>query len=473
MGRRAVFVFCVVLACGGRRRPLPLGQALSRLPHAGPGSLLSEVPAPVEWVAALRSPEEARRWIESSRLSMRLRALGIARSSPTLPWVERWRAVRQRLSRLARAPLPGLPALLSGSAVFVRTADGFLWISRLGARDSALISFARVLNAVHPSGREVEIEEHHGISIRKVRAGPGLDLRYYVLADRLAIATDRGLLERSLDLALGGEGAAAEGQPVFQGLEEEAERVGFAIALSRDAFSAGGGTPFFLPGIRWARLAGGPVKGAAAAGSVTADLDAEVWRMPGPLPSSRGGDDAGAATPAPEGPLLALLDAPGLDLPAAWAAIRPQPPPGDVAQPVLRAIDKLARTLDRGARLALVMNAEGGLSPEAVFASSPRSPAAMHELLATALAAPPPGETPDGPRCISFRGEPVCLAVEERRIRIAPRGALAGGAGDLPPEGRDALLTFSLGPRGGPADLTVKLPSSGGGAGSWILAGAR
>jgi hypothetical protein len=464
--RRWTLLLLAWLGCGGRPRPTPLGEDLSRLPHASSASLVDQIPASARFVVALRDPLETWEQLRGSALAGALEAEGLLEDLPALPWIERWEAMRARLGELARKPLPDLGALLHGAAAVAwlpedgGTEGGWLWVERLGPNAESALEFARVLNAVHPSGADVEIEERKGISLRQVRAGAGFDLRYYVLADRLVVSTDRVLLERSLDLALGGEGSA---RATFPDVEAAAAAEGFAAgAVGGRPKAAGGGPtaqarePLLLAGVRRLSLAGH---------RIAAELDPAIW---------------GPATNAPValGDELARLDLAGLDLPHAWAAVRPHPAAASPELSVLADLDRLAGVLGRGAWLAAVRDPAGALVPVLGLAAAGPAEEPLERLLADALESVPEDsveELPGGSLSCPWGDDgPLCVAVCPTRLVLVPRDvALAAGPAICAPAAAAAPgpeLALSL---HSPAFSAVLPPSpSGALVGAWTAGGA-
>ncbi len=476
--RRTLPLLHGALACGGQPRPAPLGEELSRLPHAASPSLLDQVPASARAVLLLRDPLASWDQLRGSALAGALKSQGLFEDLPALPWIERWEAVRARLGELARKPLPDLGALLHGAAALAwlpgdgGTEGGWLWVERLGPDADSALDFARVLNAVHPSGADVEIEERKGISLRQVRAGAGFELRYYVLADRLVVSTDRVLLERSLDLALGGRGTGALGPAGalagFARLEAEAEAEGFAAALVGAPPKAPGGgpaaqarEPLLLAGIHGVRVAGH---------RLTADLDPAIW-------------GSATSSPAALGSELARVDAAGLDLPRAWAAVRPHPAAGSAELPILADVDRLAAVLGRGAWLAAARDPSGELVPELGLAAAGPTAEPLQKLLADALEKSEEGsveELPGGGSLLCPWGEdgPICVALCPSRLVLSTRERLlsaeAATCAPAPASAPGPVLALSVRPAAGSAALSAALsPTAAGGlAGEWQVAGA-
>jgi hypothetical protein len=433
--------------------------------------LLDQIPASARVVLALRDPLESWERLRGSALAGALRAEGWLDDLPALPWIERWEALRARLGELARKPLPDVAALLHGAAAVAwlpedaGTKGGWLWVERLGPDAEPALEFARVLNAVHPSGGDVEIEERKGISLRQLRAGAGFELRYYVLADRLVVSTDRVLLERSLDLALGGKGSAG-GLEAFAGLEGEADRDGFAAAIAGDRPKAAGAAlapqPIPLVGLRTVRIAGNH--------QIAVDLDPAIWGTSGSAPVSLGDE-------------LARLDAAGLDLPRAWAAVRPHPAAGSPELPVLDDMDRLAATLGRGAWLAAVRDPAGALVPVLGLAVAGSAAEPLQQLLAAALERPPPDspeELPGGGSLSCPWGDdgPTCFAICPSRIVLATREVVLGAGPSVCATAASAtagpVLALSLRSGDSAPALTAGLieSASGGFSGTWAVAGA-
>ena len=462
------------LACGGHPRPAMQGEDLSRLPHAASPSLLDQIPPSARVVVVLRDPLQTWEELSGSALAASLRAQGLLEDLPALPFIERWEAARARLGELARKPLPDLAALLHGEAALAwvppdaGSEGGWLWVQRLSPGAESALDFARVLNAVHPSGADVEIEERNGLSLRQVRAGAGFELRYYVLADRLVISTDRVLLERSLDLALGGKDApvSAGGLAGFAGLEGEAATEGFAAAVAGDRPKAPGGPeaqvrePLWLAGVRTFRVAGH---------RLAADLDPAIW---------------GSASRAPVeiGEELARIDLAGLDLPHAWAAVRPQPAAGSPELPILEDVDRLVAVLGRGAWLAAVRDPDGELVPVIGLAIVGAAEEPMQQLLTDALETEPDDSVEElagggSLDCPWGDDGPLCVAVCPSRIVLTTRDvALAAGPPVCAPAAavsQGPLLALALRTGGAPAVQAALLRSAQGGlSGTWTTAGA-
>ncbi|MHB8419844.1 MAG: hypothetical protein ACYDCL_17350 [Myxococcales bacterium] len=413
-GRLPLLLAC--LSCGGRA-PRAAGADLSRLPRAGDGPLAALLPGPYRFAAAFRDARASWLALRDSALAEALERSGLADGLPALPLVERWEALRARLGQLAHVPLPPLADLLDGPALLAELEktgpatpeeEGdagqpeWIWIERLGPAALPALAFARALNAVRPSGSEVEIEQRGGVSLRRVRLGPTLELTYFVIADRLVVATDRALADRSLDLALGRD---RHGPAVPLDLEAEARANGFAARWHPEP---GSRPP--LPGVRWWHAAGR---------ELTAELDGTVWGRPAVRAGTLPGE-------------LVRLSAAGLSLPRAWAAVRPAPDPAPEAAPelaVLDDLDALARTLGRGAFLSITRAPGGDPSFRLVLATAEDPTDALQKLLDDALEKPPEGEPEELPGggtllCPWGASGPTCVAVCPGQISLAKRARL-------------------------------------------------
>ena len=488
--RRAALAvaFAALAACGRGRRPFALGAPLESLPRAGEGPLLGQLPGPVRFALAIARPLESWRAISASPLAKELEEKGLLRDLPALPWVERWEAARARLAELARLPVPGLDALLEGEALVAWVDDdaggpgGVIWIERLGPKERLALALARALNAVHPSGRDVEIEQRLGLSLREVRIGPGQRVDYFVLADRLVIGSSRRAIERSVDLAISGIGVSAASQPTLRDLEARALAEGFAavvvpLASQPIAAAIGPRAPLaaLLPGVRSLSLEGH---------TLAADLDPSLWA----LGSSATGQLPGAAG-------AFWFGAPGLDLGRAWTAVRPPPGSAPEAELVLTDLDALARLLGRGAWLGLVRAPGGELSPEfglrtkATEESSPQASGlepALRRLLTDATVSNRAGlerELTGGGRlfCPAGLPGPICVELCPRWLAVAIDPRALDAAAGLPDcaaplvEAGSELMALEI-PAGGTGEtprvwarLTVGV--AGRGEGSWGLAG--
>jgi len=415
----AVCLAC--LSCGSRTPPTSAGSELSRLPAAGAGPLVGLLPGQARFAVAFRDARAAWLALRASPLVAELERAGVLDDLPAVPLVERWEALRGRLAELARLPLPPLTDLLAGPAVlaWVDRAEGspggWLWVERLGPESRSALGFARALNTIRSSASEVEVDVRGGVSLRHVRLGPAVELTYYVIADRLVLGTERALVSRSLDLALG----EPTTPPLpFPKLEAEAAQDGVAA----DWLPADGGANPPLPGVRRMHVSGH---------ALTADLDPALWGQP----------ERSLPTSTQE---LLSLAAPGLDLPKAWAAFRPRPAPGSPAGAIAADVDRLAQTLGRGAFFSTRRTASGEVVLSLVLAASSDGSSALRRLLADSLqGTPTPTQEPmglggslfcpwgdDGPFCLAAC--PSELAVASRGSGLASCGALTTATGQAP-----------------------------------------
>jgi len=425
---RSLLILALASACSRTSKSFPIGGDLHSLPSAGSAPLMALVPAQAEAVIAFRDPAASLEALRATGFWTRFSSEGWLRDSLALPPVERWRAIQAKLSELARIPLPGPEALLHSQALLAwapQTADragGLLYVARTDPSVERVWSLARALNAVRPSGREVELERIRGIPVREVSFGTGTwvpagqRLIYAVLADRLLVSTDENLMSEALALALDGQGHSLANRSPFGDLESRAQSVGFAGAWLPS------GDERLVPGLRSAELDGR---------DLTLQLDPTLW-------------SESSARPVADPSAIFLLGFSGLDPRATLAKFRPQLESAATA-PVLQRLDALVGALGPGLFAEVVPDSrqERGIAVavDVLRAQSAQSLAEADEPVA-ALAAvflnhPQPAEPIPGGilhcsaigsasgSAIGSEGDEVCLATCERVVRLAwPGGAL-------------------------------------------------
>ncbi len=305
---RSVLFLALASACSRSPKSFPIGGDLRSLPAAGSAPLMALVPAQAEAAIAFREPAASLEALRETSFWRRLSSAGWLQDSLALPPVERWRAIAAKLSELARMPLPGPEVLLHSPALLAWVpqsgdrAGGFLYVARIEPSAERAWSLARALNAVRPSGHEVEIERIKGIPVREVSFGTGgwlpagRRLIYAVLADRLLVSTEEPLLAGALLLALDGQGRSLASRSPFADLESRAQSVGFAGAWVPSDDER------LVPGVRAAELDGH---------DLTLQMDPALWSESSVRPVTE---------PAP----LLLLGLSGLDLHAALTKLRPR-----------------------------------------------------------------------------------------------------------------------------------------------------
>jgi hypothetical protein len=304
----------------------------------------------------------------------------------------------------------------------------FLLIERLRMEAQPALELARALNAVHPAGQDVEVERYLGIPLRKVRVGAAQWICYFVLADRLAVGSDLGVLKRSLKRALAGEGASAADQPLLKRAETAGMGGGLGAAFDGElSVGAPGGSrragnrreaPL---GIHSLSLAGPDLAG---------DFDKGLW----------GSDKIELEISAASG---LVFRAPGLDLQTLWQATRPKALTNPSEMALVDDIDGLTASLARGSVVSLSWSVAGevGLSVAVPMRSREASRAALARLLRDALAG---GEVAEEERtaaglvtCPRKRGEQpafCCALTTDHLIAGTSRAALfAGSPNGSPP----------------------------------------
>jgi hypothetical protein len=347
---------------------------------------------------------------------------------PALPWVERWQALRNRLSEEIRQPLPDLDALLDGPVVLgILPGDpdrpaSFILVEGVRAEARPALEFARALNAVHAAGQDVEVERYLGIPVRRVRVGASQWLSYYVLADRLAVSNDSRVLKRSLDLALSREGVSAADQPLLRKAEADGANGELGAAFDGEMQGRTHGTQPRSGSGREAPLG---VRSLSLAGpALVGDLDPELW-APEKVALELSADSG------------LLLSASGLGLRAAWQRARPRSLPDAQETSLLEDLDRLAASLGRGVVLRLGWESAGrpALALAMRVEAREASQAALTRLLHDALA---PGATfeeerlPDNSVLIcprKGRGPPAfCTSLTAETLTFATsRAALVAG----------------------------------------------
>ncbi len=286
-----------------------------------------------------------------------------------------------------------------------------------------------------------------------MRLSPEGAVSYFVLADRLVLASRGALLARALEASIG-ERPAAPGAPVpFAGLEESARGHLFAAA--------------FQPGEAGPEAASAPLglrSIGAIDGTLSAELDLGAW------------GESAAPTLLPPGGIV-RLEGPGLDGAAAWRSIRPAPEPEGAA--LLGALDALAQRLGRGAGLWLGADGAGGLGGVLAWRTSSEAaePLERAARLAFVEAEEPfeaalrggrilcPGGV-DASVCVCSRAGWSAVAVAEHAARpLLERAEEKGEVGG-------PVLLRALADGAG-LRLEAELRGQGGGArGSWTLASA-
>ena len=251
--------------CGepATERAYEVGAAVKELPGSHQSSLAAMVPAPVALFVAMDSPTQA---LAAMRGSPRVAALfspalldAVALSDAGATT----RALRMRLGELSQLPLPesSLSSLLDGPLVVAartgKLEPDFLLVKRLAPRIAASWKLAQVLQGVHPALSEVRVERYRGLPLRKVLLDSRRRLTYFVLRDLLVAGTSDEWVKQSLDLALGGVGAAASGQEAVRSALSEGKGAALLAVVDSEELRGGGGKAslgaLLLAQTRWAR----------------------------------------------------------------------------------------------------------------------------------------------------------------------------------------------------------------------------
>lgn len=400
--------------CGRAERGWPLGSDLRGLPRAGSQPLLALVPPQASAVVAVSNAAATLRAWEATPLWQQAEAAGLFGGElSALPPVERWQALQERLAELARVPLPGAGAwsraLLDAPAVLAwlpgkgeERAGALLYVASLDEKVGGLWALAQVLNAVRPSGRDVELARVSGLAVRQVAFGEG-HLFYALLADRLLIATDPQLIAAAVSLALQPGGRSAASLSAFADLEARALVVGVAAA-----FQPAGAT--WLPGLKSAELEGS---------ELSMQLEGELWA------------NASQRTAVDPASLL-NVGLPGLDAAKAYAKLRPSLSGGAGSSALLERLDVLAPTLSRGVFLDVVSwpsRSESGVGVTMDVLRSGTDDSASAALVQALLDAPGPRQALSRGGLWCAQAEDVCLASCAGALRLAWPGSYARARG--------------------------------------------
>ncbi|MHB1846064.1 MAG: hypothetical protein ACYCWW_14660 [Deltaproteobacteria bacterium] len=443
------------------------------LPHAGAGPLAGGLPGPTAFALVMPSPRALWKAIAESPPAKALAGQGLDQDLEALPWAERLAALSARLSE-GSGEAEALGALLDGPAELAWTsgpngASGWLWLERLAPDRAALISLARLLYAVHPSGRDIELEHRWGVSIHRVRLSPTLVISYFVLADRFVASSDFTLATEALAVLLG-KGTTPSPDARLVDLESSARGEPLAAlwlpSAQASGSPSGGEAPF---GIRSLSVVGR---------KVIADLDPAEWGVGQPL------------SLAPPGGYL-RLDAPGFVGARAWQELRrrivgsvnsgkalgssDRTVSGDAVR-LVASLDALAAQLGVGASLWVGREVAGGIAGVLALRASGDAAAALESAARLAFASEGErlgwgdgalecsgGELPA--LCVGARAGWVAIAAASHDARsllesAEPRGEsgvpstldLVGLPGDAPffvslkPQNGEAVGTIAFGP---------------------------